>query len=212
MTKLLLMAIAGCVCLNAGQIVYTDFGAGSTYNTTTGKGVSGAFPSIAEGFTPTANGLLSEVDLALAYFNPSPPLYNLTIALETNSSGIPSGTILDSWSFSDTTVTSTAAIYSFLSTATPALSTASEYWVVITANASDPNGYVWLENTQGVTGEDYNGGSGWQIGTPASSYPSLAFDVQIASASSSVPEPGYAGVTGLAILLAFGVSKRNPRK
>jgi hypothetical protein len=205
MNRLVFLAAMGCLALRADTIVYTDFGPAQTYDTGSGKAVGNSFPSIAEGFTPTANGALGQVDLALAYFSPDPPQFDLSISLQTDASGLPSGTTLDSWTLSDNTITSTPTVYSFLSTLNPVLSTANAYWLVITDNPSDPNGYVWLENTQGVTGEDYNNGTGWQIGTPSSDYVSLAFDVQTASASA--PEPGSGALMGLATLLALGVSR-----
>jgi hypothetical protein len=199
--------IAGyCLSLTAGTIVYSDFGPGQTYNTSSGHETNNVVTAIAEGFTPSTSGSLSEVDLALAYFNTTPPSNDLSVALETDSSGIPSGTVLDSWSLSHSTITSTATIYPFVSTLHPALSSSNVYWVVIQDN--EANGYVWLLNTQGVTGEDYNNGS-WNIGS-GGNYPSNAFDVQTGSGS-GVPEPNYYGLTALATLMVIGVSRRRRR-
>jgi len=66
-------------------------------------------------------------------------------------------------------------------------------------STNDANGYVWLINSLGLFGFDYNNGSGWQF-QPLG--PTQAFDVTIAS--SGVPEPGYAGLVALASLLACG--------
>lgn len=193
MIKFALLAAGCCLGLTAGTVVYTDFGPGQTYNTTTGHGTSDVVPAIAEGFTPSSNGLLSQVDVALAYFNPTAPSNDLLIKLETDSSGIPSGTILDSWSLSHNTITGTAVVYTFNSTLNPALSSSSVYWLVIQDN--EVNGYVWLLNSQGVTNEDYNNGS-WNIGS-GGNYPANAFDVQTGS---SVPEPNYFPLLGAALL------------
>jgi len=91
MIKILRLAGATCLGLSAGTIVYTDFGPGQAYNDTGGWSV-GQGSSVAAGFDPSSSGVLLQVDLAIENAGTSAPL---SILLETDSAGTPSGTILD---------------------------------------------------------------------------------------------------------------------
>ena len=196
--KTLVLAAASCLYLNGGTVIYSDFGAGQTYNNSAGW-AEGAGASVASGFDPSANGTLSQVDVALENGGATQPLL---VALETNSAGTPSGTVLDSWILSTSGVAGSPQIYALASSLNPTLTAGTEYWLVLSSN--DPNDYyAWMENSAGTTGKDFNNGSGWQI------QPSLvtpAFDVVIGSASSATaPEPATLGFTAVGFLALFSL-------
>jgi hypothetical protein len=193
--KIFMLAALSCVCLNAGTIIYSDFGAGQAYDNSAGWNV-GAGSSVATGFDPSASGTLSQVDVALENLGAIEPL---SIMVETDSGGTPSGTVLDSWMLSTSSIASMPQTYTLSSSLNPALTAGTEYWLVL--SSTDPNdSYAWMENSTGTTGKDYNNGSGWQI------QPSLvtpAFDVETGSASVPTPEPATLGFTALGFLALF---------
>ncbi len=202
--KTLLLAAASCLCLSAGTIVYTDFGAGQAYDNSAGWNV-GQGSSVAAGFDPSSSGTLLQVDVAIENLGAVDPL---SIMLETDSGGTPSGTVLDSWTASTGSITG-PAVYTFTSTLNPILTAGTEYWLVL--SSSDPNEYwAWMENSIGTEGKDYNPGGGWNI------QPDLVtpvFDIETgtpASGPSGTPEPATLGLTALGCL-GILASRRNAR-
>jgi hypothetical protein len=202
MFRSILLAVAGSLCLNAGTVAYTDFGPGQTYDTSSGYGIQNLLNGNweAPGFIATATGTLSQVDVPLVFFQVTPATLPLTISLETNNGGFPSGTVLESWTVSAASVTTTPQIFSLASVLNPTITSGTQYWLVGSTN--DVNGYVWLINSIGLLGDDYNNGSGGFQYQPAS--PTLAFDVIVGSSPSGVPEPGSAALTMIGALILFG--------
>jgi hypothetical protein len=200
MFKTLLLAAAGCMCLHAGTIAYTDFGPSQAYDSGSGYNVFNDFQRAAS-LVPTTGGTLSQFTVGLALFTVSPPTQPLNFMLETDAAGLPSGTILESWSLPAASVTEDPQLFTFTSVLNPTLTSGTQYWLV--GSSTDVNGFTWLLNNQDVMGLDYNNGSGWAYQPAAANF---ALEVQVGSIS-GVPEPGSATLTSLATLLIFGVSR-----
>jgi hypothetical protein len=193
--KAILLAALGSLSLNAGTIVYTDFGLGQAFDNTAGWNIA-LDSSVASGFDPTSSGSLSQIDLALSPAGAdTPPILPLSMMLETDSAGIPSGTVLDSWTLTPAGLASVPQVHTFLSGLNPTLTHGSQYWLVL--SSSDTNDYLWMINNTGANGKDYNNGMGWVI-QPGLITP--AFDVETGPASSK-PEPSTLGLASLALIL-----------
>lgn len=194
MVKLSLLTVAACLGLNAG-VIYTDFGAGQSYNT--GVGISlGASRSIAAPFDPTTTGVLQQLDIALENNGASQPL---SIMLETDASG-PSGTVLDSWSVPAANIPVGPAIDTFTSTLNPTLNSGTLYWVVL--SSSDPsNDYAWMDNDIAKHGISINTGSGWANNSDTTT---PAFELDTAS----TPEPSTFLLGGLGFMTMAGLLRR----
>jgi len=108
--------------------------------------------SVARAFTPSSNA--TDIDINLYLFKYDSPTGNYVIELRTDSSNLPSATVLDSYS-ADITTLSTAyctgegnlvtASFSGLS-----LVASTKYWVVITRSVRTP-GYLMVCNDAGTT-------------------------------------------------------------
>jgi hypothetical protein len=192
MFKVFLLAMASCLCVTAGTIVYTDFGPSQAYNNSAGWNV-GLDDSIAAGFDPSSSGTLLQVDLAIENLGAIDPL---SIMLETNSAGAPSGTVLDSWTAPTGSISGPPQVYTFTSTLNPTLTAGTEYWLVL--SSADPNDFfAWMENSTETQGLDHNPGGGWNV--EASSVTPV-FDVVTGSAAVSAPEPATLRFTGVGCL------------
>jgi hypothetical protein len=205
MFKTAFVLAVSCLSMHAGTIIFTDFGPSQAYDQNSGWLVQDdTFPgSVGLGFTPSAGGTLSQIDIAVANFGGATLVDPLSISFETDAAGLPSGTILDSWSLSQSDVTGTAKIFSFASNSDPTIAAGTQYWIVL--STADPNGYVWLQNTQGYNGKAFNNGTGW-VAQPELTGP--VADVLIAGESASVPEPASVGLTAIALLGVWRLRKR----
>lgn len=200
MARTILLAIVGCLSVQAATIVYSDFGPGQTYFLA-GYGIDTAEqPEIGAAFIPSATGSLSQIDVPVSYFSAgSPPTHPLSIMISNDSGGLPGLSVLDSWTLPAGSVSGTPSIFSLLSTLHPSLNAGTQYWVVM--STTDFNGFAWYENSTGAMGWASNTGSGWTL----SSGRKPAFDV-IEGASAAVPEPSCAVMACLA-LAALGLRR-----
>jgi hypothetical protein len=179
-------AIGAVICAGAAgaTTLYTDFGPGQTYNTSSGWfiGGSGAVTqaSIAAPFTPSVTATLDSLDLAVDVFAGTT---SFTVEITADSSGAP-GAVLES--FSLTGITGTPTVRSLTSILHPSLSSLSTYWVAVFAGGTTTAG-GWFWNSVGTTGFDFssNGGSTWSVDS-ATTDPRPAFDV---IGTPTVPEP-----------------------
>jgi hypothetical protein len=175
-------------------IVYSNFGAGNSYNTsvgwTLGNDFSGDNIAVGDTFTVSQTGTLSQITVALTFdFG----VNAATISLRSDLGGTP-GAVLESWSVSSlppdngnpqplTTVTDVS---------NAALVAGTNYWVVVSTTAS--SGVTWMWNNIGTGGNpvagnhatSYDGGSTWSASNDSQS----AFSVTENLPTASTPEPG----------------------
>jgi hypothetical protein len=162
--------------------LFTDFGPGQTYNTSTSWTIAGSgtafHQSIASSFTPSVTATLDSLDLGVNVFAGTT---SFTVEITADSSGAP-GAVLES--FSLTGITGSATVRSLTSVLHPSLSSLSTYWIAVFPGGTTTFG-GWNLNSVGRTGFDSsaNDGSTWS-GPFTGASP--AFDV---IGTPTVPEP-----------------------
>jgi hypothetical protein len=180
------VALGVVICAGAAgaTTLFTDFGPGQTYNTTSGWFIGGSGTttpdSIAAPFTPSVTATLDSLDLAVDVFAGTT---SFTVEITADSSGTP-GAVLES--FSLTGITGTPTVRSLTSILHPSLSSLSTYWIAVFPGGTTTAG-GWNWNSVGTTGFDFssNGGSTWSVDSSTTDA-RPAFDV---IGTPTVPEP-----------------------
>jgi hypothetical protein len=174
------------------SVIFTNFGAGHSYDTTGGNPIGNAFDgsNYAEGdtFTPAASATFGSVQVALSCSFGCPAAENFTIAVSSDAGGGP-GALIESFNFPATTlgplgtnnvpVTAASILKPLLTAGTP-------YWITVTSSLSYSIAWNW--NLTGDTADQaisIDGGSSWF--SPSGLTPG-AFEVNSAT-TSPVPEP-----------------------
>ena len=192
-------AIATPKVASAG-VIFTNFGAGQSYDTGTGNPIGNAFDgnNYAEGdtFVSPATEALVSVSLALSCFVSCPASANFTVALTADGGDQPgaviesfafTGTVLNAIGNNNTPVLATSILH-------PLLTAGTQYWITVTSSLADS--IDWNLNSTGDTADEalsFDGGASWF--SPSGLTPG-AFEVD------SVPEPATflpigAGLLGL---------------
>lgn len=206
------------VCLGistaaSAGIVFSNFGPGLTYDTSTGNvvgdGFDGNYYSEGESFTPGANALFGSLSIALSEVYPGSQGVPMTISLAADNGNAP-GVVLESWSTAPGSLGLLGNYNAPLvlnSSLNLMLLAGTEYWV--TASLAGPgagDAVAWNWNSTGdANAQAINDGSGWY--SPSGLTPG-AF--QIDSVESTVPEPPTLALIGLAIAGLAIRSRRNP--
>lgn len=172
------------------SVIFTNFGAGQTYDTTVGNPIGNAFDgnNYAEGdtFAPVTNAIFGSVQVALSCTFGCPAAENFTFALNSDAGGQP-GVVIESFHFPATMlgplgtnnvpVTATSILKPLLTAGTP-------YWITVTSSISFS--IAWNSNSTGDAADQaisIDGGASWF--SPSGLTPG-AFEVD----SAAVPEPG----------------------
>jgi hypothetical protein len=130
-------------------------------STTTGKdtnspidAASGAVLRMAQSFTPSRNGELTKVMLNLA--KNAGTTTDLTVRIETDNAGVPSGTLVTNGSATLTAFTSTSFLwYSVAFSTAPVLDAGTTYWLVV-QHATEGTGnsqYYWGSDASSPAGD-----------------------------------------------------------
>jgi hypothetical protein len=183
----------------SGGIIYSDFGAGDTYNLTAGPSVggsAGAFGvNIIEGaaFTAGFTETLTEIDAP--FFNQGwPGMFNLELHADNGSGEI--GALLESFQ-NVGPATTAGGIFSVYSSLHPLLTAGNTYWLIATP-ADTSTAVYWNENSipsYGTTYQDINGSVGYSTNSLLPTFRVLG--------ASAVPEPSSL-LLGLAGLVSGG--------
>jgi hypothetical protein len=219
-TSLTLSALFSLVLLataaaHADPVLFTNFGAGLTYDTSNaniiGNDFAGDNAGTAIQFTVSSSGALSSLDLGLSCFGPGfcPDAY--TVALRSDASGAP-GTVIESFTGQGSDLgnlgDSNPAIV-FTSVLDPMLNVSTDYWVTVTTDTNDTMG--WNFNSIGNTNTTAQSNDGGATYFAPSEQTPGALQVNGASpvVSGVTPEPSsFALLTTGLFALAFCVSKR----
>jgi len=209
------LLLAAPAVSRADTVVFSNFGAGSSYNTIVANSVGNAFDgnNYGEGdtFTPTSTTKLSSIDIALSCLFAGGCPDAFTVALDTSSGDAPA-TVVESFSVAGTSLgllgSSNAPIV-LTSVLDPTLTSGTQYWVTVTSDLNDSIG--WNLNSTTDTSDEAistDGGATWF--SPSGLTPG-AYEVNGASSKTPpVPEPSSLGLmmSGLLSLAAgrrFGV-------
>jgi hypothetical protein len=178
----------------AAGVLYTTYLPGYSYDTAASYAVYGPTNSFGDSedampFTVASTSTLSSVDVSVMYGGSGADSF--VISLVTDNSDSPGSTVLEDWTFTAPLSTS-PAVTSLVSLATPTLTGGTQYWLIASGN-TDALGQWDVVSTDpsffGVTRAfSSDAGADWSV---IPGYP-MAFD--ILGGSSTVPEPGTWGM------------------
>jgi hypothetical protein len=201
---LALLAVAAFAAAPAANaaVLFSNFGPGDSYDTSTGWSVSSSAPQDpAMPFTVAGSGyVLSSVNMALNNSAASPS--SLIVQIMSDVGGLP-GTVIESMTLS---VPTGMSIVTGLSALNPTLVAGTTYWLATDA-LNFEGAWQWTDpNVLGPTAFSFNGGSTWE-----------AFNLQTAAfringeTEFAVPEPGSIALAALALvgMLVVARTKRS---
>jgi hypothetical protein len=155
--------------------LFSNFGPGNAYNCCVGGTIGGpgspvGFITQANQFTPSRNGLVVQIDVALGHVTGS---NSATIELAADNGGVP-GAVLRSWSVSGQPAFGTCCTVTTVQSYPPiSVFAGTTYWVI--ASAASDTWDAWNWNSIGQVGNvAFDTGSGWTVVSGATTY---AFDV-----------------------------------
>jgi len=194
--------------------IYSNFNSnpGNLYNSSVGWAELGGTPLTnisAMAFTPAASYDLTQIDLAIVY---TAGTNTFTLDLETGKGGIPSNTILQSWTVNNMPASGSCCGIDTVTSSGIHLAGGIPYWLVI--QVPNPTGAIWNWNNTGAMGSvasSQNRGSTWQpLGGTLG-----AFDVW--GKKAALPEPSVAELLGTAfaallVFLPFGLFSTQARE
>lgn len=208
--SIVLFAVSGVA--HADTVLFTNFGAGMSYDTSGGLSVGNYFDgnnyAHSDQFTVSSTSTLSSLQLALSCLFACPD--NFTVDLTSDSSGSPGG-VLEAFSVAGSSLQplgSGTAVVDLTSLLHPTLTAGTEYWVTVFSDTN--NTIAWNWNSTGNTNNtavSTDGGATWFA--PSSETPGA---LQVDGPSTTViPEPGTFALLGtsLAGLVGFGRRKFN---
>ena len=188
----------------AASVIYSNFGAGSSYDTSQGNLVGNGFDgnNYAQGdtFTAGANFLFSSVRIALSCVGSCTDAFSVTLSRD---AGNQPGTALESFTvFAGAlgTLGANNLPITLNSALTPALTAGTQYWITVSADLNDS--IDWNLNAGGDSGAEaisVDGGSSWF--SPSGNTPG-AFEVDGVSpiVNGIAPEP-----RSIALVLSAGL-------
>jgi hypothetical protein len=187
---------AGSVVSSLAQLAVLDtFGPGDTYGTPGSAPIQNtteppAYRAYAVPFTPSVSLNLEQLTLAtFLSFGPD----SMTVQVVADSSGLPTGAVLESFSRP-----MSVGLQTFGSVSHPLLSAGTTYWVAVLPGASGTGG-GWYLGDSGVFGAiGQNAGAGWSTTTTV--FPAVRVEV--------VPELQRSTWIATLGLLGFGIWRR----
>jgi hypothetical protein len=175
-----------------GAVLFSNLGPGDTFNTASGNVIDNN-QYVASNFTASETASITSLRLALR--SSSASAFDLIVSLRSPGS-FPTGSVLESWTISGSSLSqSTAQIETLISLTNPLLTSGETYWIRLESQVASPSRFVWHMNSTGDQGIaiSQTQGTSWLSG-PFATAP--AFEVN----GSAVPEPSAA------LLLIGGLS------
>jgi hypothetical protein len=188
----------------ADTVLFTNFGAGFSYNTGAGNPVGNAFDGnlYAEGdsFKPLSSAALSSIDIALSCDFAGGCPDSFTVSITTNSGDQPAAS-LESLIVSGSSLGLLGANNAPLvlsSIAKPFLTMGTQYWVTVSSDINDS--IAWNLTSTGDLSDEAISSDGGAIWFSPSGLTPGAVQVNGATAT-PVPEPASVGLLATALLL-----------
>ena len=217
---LIILALAGGANASASMI-YTNFGAGLSYDVLDSNPVGNAFDgtgsNYAEGssFTPGSTANFGSLIIALSCVAANcPGADTVVVSLDADNSDSP-GAVLESFTVLDSLLGplgSNNAPLVLTSIVHPALTSSTRYWVTVSTTFVNDS-IAWNLNNTGDVNDQANSADGGVTWFSPSGFTPGAFEVD--SVPSGVPEPGSTGLVGgglLVLLLAKARSEKMARR
>lgn len=216
---LIFSGLALCGSILKADVLYTNFGPGTTYTDSSGVIVSNGSveTSVAEELPVlTSSYDLTSIEFVASTETPS-PLNSVTVGIYADNGGVPAATALESITLTGQLAPfdgSLSPVLTATSVTNPLLSAGSQYWLVMDGPASEY--LVWdLNSTSTVGYLETNGTAGEWINNPNpfASETNAVFEVDgtLISGAAAAPEPRtwmlLAGGLGLISVLARRRSK-----
>lgn len=177
------------------------------------------YNALAQGFTVGSTAwTLQSVDIGFIFGAIAPTSGQVTVALYDNASSNP-GTQIGT--FTNPTFVTGTALYNFAGfTGSTTLAANTQYWVVVTANATGPSNYQWTYSDPLASPAGLNGSGFTYLGTRGREMPlgnptwiSLAAPEQnMRITINAVPEPSTYALGGVAALVLGAAARRKTLK
>jgi hypothetical protein len=187
------------------SVIFTDLGAGNTYDCCTGDGASGSAIvsgplDTADTFTPSTTATFGDLLIGLSFFPGTGEDDLAVVSLVDDSSGSPTGAVLESWDVGGLPQfgTTSSIVQTLVTDTTITLTSGTPYWILIAPEDANSD-VVWNASLTSGAITEINSGSGWT--TTAGEE---AFEVD----SSSSPEPGSWLLLGTGIALMAAKAAR----
>jgi hypothetical protein len=193
------------------DIMFSNFGAGYTYNTAVGNVVGNGFDgndyAEADTFTPGVTATFTSLEIALSCVFTCTD--NFTVALTTNSGDAPS-TALESFTVAGSSLGTFGANNPPIvlnSVLNPVLTAGTQYWIAVSSDLN--NSIEWNVNSTGdASDQAISTDSGATWFSPSGQTPG-AYEVDGTPVVSAVPEPGsIALLFSACILCGIGAASR----
>ena len=155
--------------VEAASSIFTNFGAGQSYNIGAGNPIGNAFDgnTYAEGdsFVSAGNFNLASISLALSYVFPGSVPDDFNVALRNNSGDAPGATVLEAWTVHGSALGGLGTNHSVLtliSVFNPVITNGTRYWVTVSSDLN--NSIAWNWNSTGDSNDEaisLDAGSSW---------------------------------------------------
>jgi hypothetical protein len=188
-----LALLIGAPAVSRASLVFSNFGAGFSYNTSVGNeiGNDGVGDNLAEADTFTAGSTVtfSSLEIALSCFGACPDAFSVDLVAD--ASGLPNtSSVLESFSVLGTSlqVLGGSAHLTLTSVAHPTLTAGTHYWIAVLSDLNDH--IAWNLNTTGDSSAEATAFAGGGAGDTWFALGQTPGAYEVDGSGAGTPEPG----------------------